>query len=129
MSSPSPSTTNDETKGEEGVPNQALSSGQDTRRHNAPPLVEPSASQEQEESPPPPLPTSGAPPAQAHEATAIPPGGDTGKDSRKAVLGPLPLEWTQMGGNNEDFDKNPANVVRYPWDGEDKVSRFSRVPA
>jgi len=58
----------------------------------------------------------GAPPAQAHEATAIPPGGDTGKDSRKAVLGPLPLEWTQMGGNNEDFDKNPANVVRYPWD-------------
>ena len=35
---------------------------------------------------------------------------------RQAVVAPLPLEWTRMAECSEDIDKNPANIVRYPWD-------------
>ena len=38
---------------------------------------------------------------------------------KKAVVAPLPLEWTRMAECAENIDQNPANIVRYPWDVTD----------
>mmetsp|Transcript_2044 Transcript_2044/g.4432 ORF Transcript_2044/g.4432 Transcript_2044/m.4432 type:complete len:489 (+) Transcript_2044:112-1578(+) len=37
------------------------------------------------------------------------------KPQRRAVVAPLPLEWTRMNERDPN-DANPASIVRYPWD-------------
>ena len=41
------------------------------------------------------------------------------QQKKKAVVAPLPLEWTRMAECAENIDQNPANIVRYPWDVTD----------
>ena len=62
-----------------------------------------------------------APPAlQPQEATAQHP---SQEQQRRAVLAPLPLDWTRLNECNNDSNNNPSNnnssVIRYPWDVAD----------
>ena len=79
----------------------------------SPPVDEARPSEADESSPP-----AAAAAASASELAApaeIPENNDYGEERRQVVVAPLPLDWTKMGECDE-LDRNPANVVRYPWD-------------
>jgi len=114
------SKTNSEEKAEESRVEESISPQDDSAAPNsnvndgAPPaIIEPSPVSDQQKQSSPYLlsPSQPPPPAvdQSIETASAP-------SERRAVVAPLPLEWTRMTEGCADPNDNPAAIVRYPWD-------------